>query len=151
PPPDGPRRARPRVLRGIDALLKMALVAELGFALWEQAWMTAAVVVGILAVILLPHLLRRRFRLVFPYELEIFAIVFAVAALFLGEVRGYYTAYPWWDSVLDEASGLLLGIFGFLLVYALNERDELGLNLKPGFVAFFAFLFALGAGAIWEI
>ena len=144
-------RSRPRVLRGIDALLKMALIAELVFALWEQAWMTAAVVVGILAVTLLPHLLRRRFRLVFPYELEIFAIVFAFASLFLGEVRGYYTAYPWWDSLLHASSGLLLGIFGFLLVYALNERDDLGLNLKPGFVAFFAFLFALGMGTVWEI
>ncbi|HLU69369.1 MAG TPA: hypothetical protein VKZ88_01225 [Fibrobacteria bacterium] len=145
------RRSRPRVLRGIDALLKLALIAELGFAIWDGMWLTAAVIVGILAVTLLPHVLRRRFRLVFPYELEIFAIIFVFASLFLGEVRGYYTAYPWWDSLLHASSGLLLGIFGFLLVYALNERDDLGLNLKPGFVAFFAFLFALGMGTLWEI
>ncbi len=129
----------------------MALIAELAFALWDQAWLTAAVVMGILAVTLLPFVLRRRFRLVFPYELEILAVIFAFASLFLGEVRGYYTAYPWWDSLLHASSGLLLGIFGFLLVYGLNERDERGLNLKPGFVAFFAFLFALGMGTVWEI
>lgn len=145
------RRSRPRVLRGIDVLLKMALVAELVFALWDRVWLTAVVITGILAVTLLPYVLRRRFRLVFPYELEIFAIIFVFASLFLGEVRGYYTAYPWWDSLLHASSGLLLGIFGFLLVYGLNERDDLGLNLKPGFVAFFAFLFALGMGTIWEI
>ncbi len=144
-------RSRPRVLRGIDALLKLALIAELAFAVWDRMWLTAAVSVGILAVTLLPHVLRRRFRLVFPYELEIFAIVFVFASLFLGEVHGYYAAYPWWDSLLHASSGLLLGIFGFLLVYALNERDDLGLNLKPGFVAFFAFLFALGMGTLWEI
>src|SRR5690606_9284131 len=83
------RRSRPRVLRGIDALLKLALIAELGFAIWDGMWLTAAVIVGILAVTLLPHVLRRRFRLVFPYELEIFAIIFVFASLFLGEVRGY--------------------------------------------------------------
>lgn len=142
---------RPRLLRGIDIVLKLVLVAELVFALWNRSWMTAAAVVGILGVTLLPHVLRRRFRLVFPYELEMFAIVFAFASLFLGEVHGYYASYPWWDSLLHASSGLLLGIFGFLMVYGLNERDERGLNLKPGFVAFFAFLFALGTGAVWEI
>ena len=149
--PATPLPRRHPVLRGIDAVLKLALVAELAFAAWNAAWLTAAAVVGILAVILLPHLLRRKFRLVFPYELELLAIVFAFAALFLGEVRGYYTAYPWWDSLLHASSGLLLGIFGFLLVYAMNENDTIGVNMKPGFVAFFAFLFALGVGTVWEI
>src|SRR5690606_39133831 len=111
---------RPRLLRGLDIVLKLVLVAELVFALWNRSWMTAAAVVGILGVTLLPHVLRRRFRLVFPYELEMFAIVFAFASLFLGEVHGYYTSYPWWDSLLHASSGLLLGIFGFLMVYGLN-------------------------------
>ena len=149
--PETPIRRRHPALRGVDALLKLALVAELAFALWNAAWLAVAAVTGILAVILLPHLLRRKFRLVFPYELEILASVVAFAALLLGEVRGYYTTYPWWDSVLHASSGLLLGIFGFLLVYALNENDAIGVDMKPGFVAFFAFLFALGVGTVWEL
>jgi hypothetical protein len=90
--------SRPPVLRGIDALLKLALAAELAFALWDAAWLTAAALFGILAVTLLPLILRRHFRFVLPYELEILAIAFAFASLFLGEVRDYYTAFPWWDS-----------------------------------------------------
>jgi uncharacterized membrane protein YjdF len=150
-PPITLLRSRPPVLRVIDAVLKIALLAELAYALWDGAWLTAMAVVGILAVTLLPFVVHHRFRLVLPYELEILAIVFAFASLFLGEVRGFYTAYPWWDSVLHATSGLLLGIFGFMLVHALNESDELGVSLKPGFVAFFAFLFALGVGTVWEI
>ncbi len=145
------RAPRPRILRGIDALLKLVLVAELAFALWNAAWLAAAAVLGILAVTLLPFLLRRRFRFVLPYELEILAIVFAFAALFLGEVRGYYTQYPWWDSALHATSGLLLGMFGFLLIHAMNESDRIDMHLRPGLVAFFSFLFALGVGTTWEI
>jgi uncharacterized membrane protein YjdF len=33
----------------------------------------------------------------------------------------------------------------------MNEIERLDLHMKPGFVAFFAFLFALGVGTIWEI
>lgn len=147
----GHRPRRHSALRVVDALLKLALGAELGFALWERAWLVAAATTGILAVTLLPYLLRRRFRLFVPYELELLAVGFVFASLFLGEVRGYYTHYPWWDAMLHASSGVLLGTFGFLLVHALNESDEVGIALKPGFVAFFAFLFALGAGALWEV
>ncbi|MFO7809195.1 MAG: hypothetical protein R6V24_07590, partial [Guyparkeria sp.] len=71
--------------------------------------------------------------------------------LFLGEVQGYYTRFWWWDLVLHTVSGFLLGIFGFLLVYILNEKKNLQFHMTPGFVAFFAFMFAVGVGALWEI
>ena len=44
-----------------------------------------------------------------------------------------------------------MGIVGFLLVHVLNETEDIGVHMKPGFVAFFAFLFAVGMGALWEI
>ena len=46
---------------------------------------------------------------------------------------------------------MLLGVIGFLLVYVLNETEEIDLHMKQGFVAFFAFLFAIGIGSLWEI
>jgi uncharacterized membrane protein YjdF len=33
----------------------------------------------------------------------------------------------------------------------MNETEDIGMSMKPGFVAFFAFLFAVGIGALWEI
>ena len=78
-------------------------------------------------------------------------IVFVFASLFLGEVREYYIRFWWWDLALHAGSGFLLGIIGFLLVYVLNETEEIGVHMKPGFVAFFAFLFAVGIGVLWEI
>src|SRR5699024_10767570 len=72
-------------------------------------------------------------------------------ALFLGETRGYYGRFWWWDIGLHATSGVLLGIFGFLLVYLLNGIPRLDVSMQPGFVAFFAFCFALSIGAVWEI
>ena len=53
--------------------------------------------------------------------------------------------------MLHTGSGFLLGIFGFLLVYALNEEEHIELHMKPGFVALFSFVFAVATGAVWEI
>ena len=78
-------------------------------------------------------------------------VVFVFATLFLGEMLRYYDRYEWWDAALHGGSGLLLGILGFLLVFVLNESRSVNVQLRPGFVAFFAFLFAVSIGTLWEI
>lgn len=135
----------------LSLVLKFLLLVEVIVAVWEQQWATAIITVGIIGLTLFPLLAAHRFRVYIPPEFELLAIAFVFASLFLGEVYGYYTRFWWWDIALHTSSGLLLGIVGFLLVHVLNETDDVGLNMKPGFVAFFAFLFAIGVGAVWEI
>ena len=129
-------------------------VLGLGVRLWplgEGQWLTAIVTLAIILVTLFPLVLGRRFQVFVPPEFEVLAVVFVFASLFLGEVRGYYVRFWWWDAVLHTASGFLLGVLGFLLVYVLNEQEDIAVHMKPGFVALFAFMFAVGLGAIWEI
>ena len=45
----------------------------------------------------------------------------------------------------------MLGALGFVLVNLLNDAPNVKMSLSPGFVAFFAFCFALACGAVWEI
>ncbi|MGD2047683.1 MAG: hypothetical protein PVJ80_03120 [Gemmatimonadota bacterium] len=145
-----PRAARSihkRITLGLQVVLLVGLVLS---ALQGQ-WDTAISVFAIVLVTLAPVALGRRFHVFIPPEFEVLAIVFVFASLFLGEIRDYYTRFWWWDAVLHTASGFLLGILGFLLVHVLNEKEEIELHMRPAFVAFFAFVFAVGIGAIWEI
>ncbi|WP_328186267.1 hypothetical protein [Marinobacter sp. OP 3.4] len=135
----------------ITFVLQCLLFIEVLVALWTQRWFTGFFTVLIILVTFLPVLLERRFRIHIPPEMQLLAIAFVFASLFLGEVRDYYNRFWWWDIVLHTSSGFLLGIFGFLLVHVLNEAERVQVHMKPGFVAFFAFLFALGVGALWEI
>ncbi len=135
----------------LTTLLQTILLAGAVGAFWEQQWFNGIIIIGIVLITLLPQLLAKQFDVVIPHEFNLLAIAFVFAALFLGEVHGYYTRFWWWDIVLHTISGFLLGIIGFLLVYVLNEIERIHLNMRPGFVAFFAFLFALGMGAMWEI
>lgn len=137
--------------RRLAFALQAMLVAETVAAIWRQQWFVAVITTGIVIVTLIPLLLERRFRVFIPPQFQVLAIAFVFAALFLGEVRGYYTRFWWWDIALHASSGLLLGLVGFLLVHLLNEIEEIGIHMRAGFVAFFAFLFALGVGALWEL
>ncbi len=135
------------LLRGMQVVMAASLVA----AVVERQWLTAVVVAGIFGLMAMPGILGRRFTLYVPAEFELLALAFVFAALFLGEVRGYYVRFWWWDIALHTTSGLLLGILGFLLIYVLNEDERVDLHLRPRFLALFAFLFAVAVGAIWEI
>lgn len=140
-----------RVHYRLSLLLKAILLLEIAAAIWETQWQTAFITTGIVVITLVPLLMEKKFRVYIPAEFEVLAIAFVFAALFLGEVRGYYTRFWWWDIALHTSSGLLLGMIGFLLVHLLNEIEDIELHMKPGFVAFFAFLFAVGIGTLWEI
>lgn len=137
--------------RRLTLILQGILVLGLAAAIWEKQWLNAVIITGIIIISLYPLLLAKHFHLRIPTEFQLLTIGFVFASVFLGEVHSYYTKFWWWDIVLHTGSGFLLGIIGFLLVYVLNESDRVDLHMRPGFVAFFAFLFALGMGALWEI
>jgi len=137
--------------RRITLVLQLILLVEVIVALYTQQWMTATITCGIILVTLSPFFLRKVWGVYIPPEFALLTISFVFASLFLGEVHDYYARFWWWDIALHSCSGALLGIIGFLLVYLLNETKNIGVNMKAGFVAFFAFLFAIGVGALWEI
>ena len=140
------RRAHLAVL----LVLQMVMAAQLVLLVIRQEAAQAFFVAGIMAVTLAP-LVFRRLSVEIPSEVEVVAVLFVFATLFLGEVRDYYERYWWWDMTLHTGSGLLLGMLGFMIVYVLNEDRHVDLHMRPAFVALFAFFFALGIGALWEV
>lgn len=117
----------------------------------ERQWLSAFLILTIALLILLVTVFSSRLAVQIPSEFQVVALVFVFAALFLGEVRSYYHKIWWWDIALHSTSGLLMGILGFLLVYVLNASEKIAFSMTPRFVAFFAFMFAVAVGALWEI
>ena len=106
---------------------------------------------GGLVVMFLPAVIRRRFSIRLSTGMQLAYFAFLFAAIFLGEVRGFYERVPSWDTILHFFSGAMLGAVGFLLVRLLNDAHTRQVVLSPGFVAFFAFCFAVTCGVVWEI
>lgn len=140
-----------RIRFGLMLVLQTVMAAELALLIYEHLWVSSVRLLAVMAITAAPMLLGRRLPVRIPPEYDVLAILFVFAALFLGEFRSYYARLWWWDIALHATSGLLLGVVGFLLVYVLNENRRIDLHMRPGFVALFAFAFAVTGGTLWEI
>ena len=147
----GKRFSADRVHYWVISILQLIMCLGLFLAVRASHWQDVFTITCIILIMLAPSRLGYRYRIRIPPEFELMAILFVFASMFLGELHGYYTRYWWWDIALHTTSGLLLGIFGFLLVYILNKDDRVDLSMQPRFVALFAFVFAVALGAVWEI
>lgn len=96
-----------------------------------------------------PSLFKQKYNVSIPIELEFFTILFIYASLFLGEVRGYYTVFWWWDIILHAGSAIALGFIGFIIMYTLDKGGRIATS--PFLMAVFAFCFAVAIGTVWEI
>jgi len=146
-----PVKAAVYINRALLIFLQLVMAAELVVLLFKGEWLSAFLVMMIMAITIAPVLFKERLPVKIPPEFTMLVIIFVFASLFLGEIHGFYLKFWWWDKVLHISSGLLLGIFGFLLVYVLNENSRIHVYLHISFVALFAFLFAVATGALWEI
>ncbi len=143
--------AATRIKRWIVFVIVALMAIDLGVVVAEGHWLSAFLILTIALLILLVTVFSDRLAVQIPSELQVLALLFVFAALFLGEVRSYYDKIWWWDIALHSTSGLLMGILGFLLVYVLNASQKIAFSMTPRFVAFFAFMFAVAVGALWEI
>ncbi|MGE5474523.1 MAG: hypothetical protein ACM3UU_09910 [Ignavibacteriales bacterium] len=130
----------------IRAILIIAIVAYLFTGRFDGLF----VLVITLMLTFYPNVLEKRFRVYLPSSMQIIITVFIFAAQFLGELRGFYDRFWWWDIMLHTTSGFILGIIGFMFVYMLNQQYDKNVNLSPFFIVLFAFCFALTIGVIWE-
>lgn len=140
-----------RLHRWFIRVLLILMTIEWVFLLISNYWLPLFLVTLIILTLLAPIIFKRNMEMEIPVEFHVTAVVFTFAALYLGEILRFYDRIWWWDIALHATAGLLMGILGFLLIYVLNESKRIELHMTPGFIAFFAFTFAVAIGALWEI
>lgn len=152
-PSNGKNHIKPdsKIYQYTVRILLVVMSAEGFYLLYSAQWLSAFLIFVIILILISPLIFRKKLRVVIPIEFHIAAILFTLAALYLGEVQQFYNRLWWWDIALHTTAGLLMGIVGFLLVYILNASDRVNLYLEPGFIALFAYLFAISIGTFWEI
>ena len=139
------------IYSGLTLLIQAAVAVALVVLLWRADWENASLTAAVLVLTLVPAFMWRQYRLHLPPEFQLTAVAFIFLSLFLGSVQDFYYHYWWWDLVLHTGSGFLLGIVGFIAIYLLNRTDRLPDEVRPFFRCFFGVTFAVFLGVLWEI
>lgn len=132
-------------------ILLVVMMVEWVLLLINLNWLPLFLVTLIILTLFAPIIFKKKIDVEIPAEFHLMAVIFIFAGLYLGEIHHFYERIWWWDIALHTTAGLMMGIIGFLLVYILNETSRIELNMKPGFIALFAFTFAVTIGTFWEI
>lgn len=112
---------------------------------------TSLACLGMTAILFVPIFTHKIFRVKIPSSLYIIFVVFCYCAIILGDVRDFFGTYKHWDTMLHFSSGMMLAVFGFILVNTLNSTKKGSVRLSPFFVAATAFCFVMTIQSLWEI
>lgn len=145
-----PDRYRNRFTLGLYYAVRILTAATFTLFVWERDWASAFFTILIFLLIMAPSVIKKKYHVFIPFELDLAIGVFIFLTLSLGWLNDFYGKFSFWDSALHFQSGFLLGVGGFILVFLLNEQKKT-LNLSPGFVSFFAVCFSLAVAVFWEI
>ncbi len=134
---------------GAIIFMQLAFIFAFLLAIYEKDWLNGFLALVALVIVWLPSIIERNYKIHFPLEFGFILNLFIYSSIFLGELRGYYTSYWWWDIVLHTGSGIAIGFIGFLILYSLYRTEKV--KIPPSLIALFAFCFSLALGIIWEI
>lgn len=127
-------------------LVLAVLVRQIMLASYESAFFCVLT----LLLLYVPSWVQVKLRIELPPPLEITILCFIFAAEILGEIQAYYTAFPYWDTMLHTLNGFLCAAIGFSLVDLCNRHERFSLSLSPVFMAIVAFCFSMTIGVLWE-
>lgn len=130
-------------------LLSFSLIVAIARSVWVGNWEVLFISAVTLVLFYLPAAIEKQLHIHLPVEMQFVIVLFIYASVFLGEVKGYYTAFWWWDIVLHTGSGLALGFAGFIILFSLYTGNKV--EASPILLAMFSFCFAVAIGAVWEI
>ncbi|MBC8536708.1 hypothetical protein [Feifania hominis] len=139
-----------KILLCAACLIRAAFVVTAAAAVLSGHYTSAAAAAAGLALSFSPAILKRRRLLYIPVSLQLFLLLFLFCTLCLGEYFDFYYRFWWWDLMLHGVSGLLFGVIGFLVTFALNRNEKIHFVLSPFYIAFFAVCFSTTIGVVWE-
>ena len=150
PAPGFRRIGNRRLMAAVYTILRLSVLGVMIAQIFNRNFENVLLCVLTLLLFMLPSMFERRLRIDLPDTLEIVILLCIYAAEILGEIREFYIAFPYWDTMLHTLNGFLCAAIGFALVDILNRTERVVMRLSPFFMAVVAFCFSMTVGVLWE-
>lgn len=104
-----------------------------------------------LILFLIPSILHRKFKIIFPDTLEITIYILIFSAEVLGEILGFYVHIKIFDLVLHLLSGFVMAGIGLSLIEVFKNKNKIKHYLNPKYLILFGIFFSMTTEVAWEI
>ena len=141
---------------GLQILTLMTAIASLViFIITREGAETTAnqifMCVMALLCINIPMILEKKFKLCIPIYISITLNIFLLSHFVLGEIFRVYDHSMIFDKIQHTASGVIMSLIGFSIIFMLNKVNPDKMKLSPFFIVLFTFCFTMTTEYVWEL
>ena len=130
-------------------LMQMLIVVYAVYSVYTRDYFWAIWGLFALILTLTPLMLKRRFHVTLPWELN-FLIVLSLYLSVSGNVQGWYHLfYPFYDKIAHLVSSITIAVLGFVAAVIMDRYTEIKMN-RP-LIVIFVIIFTMAIGSFWEI
>ncbi|MEG0014771.1 MAG: hypothetical protein RR744_05790 [Cellulosilyticaceae bacterium] len=135
------------IMNGIRALF----ILNMGYLLWIGDRTNLIAVTMALVASFFPWIMRKILRIKTPLSFDLFGILFILLSQWAGTYLRAYDIFPWWDVFLHGISGILIGLFGIILIACFDKKGKLYEEKSYGLISLIIFLTSCSSATLWEI
>lgn len=133
---------------GVTTILRLMLLLTVPLFVLSEHHVRAVVAVFAIIVSYVPAMVKHNYNVTMPWLFEFFITILLLTHL-AGLYFDFYASFWWWDNAAHLLGSAVVAALGFYFVYALQQAGKLHLSIRM--MAFFAIIFAIAIGALWEI
>lgn len=114
-------------------------------------WINVLVVFLALVASYFPQIIKKLLKITTPQSFNIMGIIFIIGSQWAGTYLRAYDVFWWWDLLLHGISGILIGLFGFIVIAYFDKKFILFNKKLYGLISLIVWLAASSSAVFWEI
>lgn len=131
--------------------IRILFVLNIGYLLVIGDGVNVVAVTMALVASFFPWIIRKILKVKTPLSFDLFGMLFIVLSQWAGTYLRAYDVFPWWDVFLHGLSGILIGLFGIILIACFDRKGKLFESRAYGLISLIIFLTACSSATLWEI
>ena len=131
--------------------VRILFVINTLYLMLKGDWINVIVVFLALVVSYFPQIIKKLLKITPPQSFNIMGIIFIVGSQWAGTYLRAYDVCWWWDVLLHGVSGILIGLFAFIVIAYFDKKAILFNNKLYGLISLIVWFTASSSAVFWEM
>lgn len=130
---------------------RIILLVNMAYLVVKGDWLNVVVLLSGLAITFIPYIMKRWLHTELTQALSSFIVLFGMLSQWLGTYMRAYDYLFWWDILLHGLSGILISLFGIILLIWIDKEGVVFKHKLNVVISIFMFLTGAASAVFWEI